>query len=1065
MAAPSASGAYSSAHGNPPPPPLSMAGGPPQQGPSVLQILAMGQERNHAADAMAHHPRIESLVKLGKEAEATWLQIGQTAEAVGDFDRAVAAYESALRHNAYSVVALSQIAAICRSKEEFKKAAEYFGRVVGIAPESGDVWGALGHCYLMIDDLKKAYSSYQQALYYMPNPHEPKLWYGIGILYDRYGSLEHAEEAFSSVIRMDPNFEKANEIFFRLGIIYKQQRKSAQSLECFRYILNNPPRPLTEIDIWFQIGHVYEQQKDFIAAKESYERVLQENPAHAKVLQQLGGLYHRSRAPFYNPEVSVQILTKSLESDPNDPFSWYLLGRAYMTTSNFGKAYEAYQQAVYRDGKNPAFWCSIGVLYYNINQFHDALDAYSRAIRIHPYLAEVWFNLGALYEACNDQMTDAIDAYQRTLQLDPSNTAVSQRLREIREHQASGAPLSAPPPPKDISPSSMSWNYATNSGGAPTQLAHVGLGPDMSPPMPPPGSSSGAPQSRVPTATGPGSPLVAPGAVHRFDARPGSGGSRPRSTDPYRRTSGGPHDHSPRPIAAGPPGSHHQPQPPHSSQHRLPQMKAVRGVSPPSPRTRPGDPSAPGPAHVHAQHPPPSAIYPFPSHLSSGPPGGLPPPRAGENGSLPHDAAAASEWERTARAAGGRATNGRHPAAPPPHPHAQQQPHMHAQHPRSPPSGPPTGQGRAPFFDNPPPGPYGGYPPAQHPSAQAHAQAQAEESARRRSSGGSSTTASHRSGPVDVKPSVAEATPTPTPAPAPTPSKGKGSRAKKDPAADGEAPKKGGRKGKAGEDGSASPKKARKSKAAQEKDAAAKAAAVLNGVAGGAKKPSASSPVQAPAQPPAPAAAAAVPAPPATTLPQRDVDEEYDEGVDALMSLGVTPAPKSTTPGPTSTSSSTTSAPSPSAPAAASTATPAPASPPTVDAAPANPRKRSLPADEPMPDAESGTPDAPAPAAVAAAAAEQSSEPEAKRSRSEAPTAPAAAEAPAPEAEKAANGDGETASTPKEPTPAPAAEPEAPAGPEPMKVDGADKVEAAAPVEPVVGARKEEGEMVAAVSA
>jgi glucose repression mediator protein len=31
---------------------------------------------------------------------------------------------------------------------------------------------------------------------------DPKLWYGIGILYDRYGSLDHAEEAFSSVLRM-----------------------------------------------------------------------------------------------------------------------------------------------------------------------------------------------------------------------------------------------------------------------------------------------------------------------------------------------------------------------------------------------------------------------------------------------------------------------------------------------------------------------------------------------------------------------------------------------------------------------------------------------------------------------------------------------------------------------------------------------------------------------------------------------------------------------------------------------------------------------------------------------
>jgi len=151
--------------------------------------------------------------------------------------------------------------------------------------------------------------NFQPNLDVLPSLQEPKLWYGIGILYDRYGSLEHAEEAFSSVIRMDPSasvslfslfhllissssvdFEKSNEIFFRLGIIYKQQRKSAQSLEvcwnpvflfstwlirvasqCFRYILSNPPRPLTEIDIWFQIGHVYEQQKD---ASPSYSQLL-----------------------------------------------------------------------------------------------------------------------------------------------------------------------------------------------------------------------------------------------------------------------------------------------------------------------------------------------------------------------------------------------------------------------------------------------------------------------------------------------------------------------------------------------------------------------------------------------------------------------------------------------------------------------------------------------------------------------------------------------------------------------------------------------------------------------
>lgn len=83
----------------------------------------------------------------------------------------------------------------------------------------------------MMDDLTKAYTSYQQALYHLRDPKEPKLWYGIGILYDRYGSLDHAEEAFSQVLRMDPNFDKANEIYFRLGIIYKQRQKYTLSLD------------------------------------------------------------------------------------------------------------------------------------------------------------------------------------------------------------------------------------------------------------------------------------------------------------------------------------------------------------------------------------------------------------------------------------------------------------------------------------------------------------------------------------------------------------------------------------------------------------------------------------------------------------------------------------------------------------------------------------------------------------------------------------------------------------------------------------------------------------------
>lgn len=133
------------------------------------------------------------------------------------------------------------------------------------------------------------------------------------------------------------------------------------------------------------------------------------------MLQQLGWLHHQQSTSFSSQEHAIEYLEKSVSSgekmdgtrllvdkftnfdtDNSDAQSWYLLGRCYMSQQKYSKAYEAYQQAVYRDGRNPTFWCSIGVLYYQINQYRDALDAYSRAIRLNPYISEVWYDLGTL---------------------------------------------------------------------------------------------------------------------------------------------------------------------------------------------------------------------------------------------------------------------------------------------------------------------------------------------------------------------------------------------------------------------------------------------------------------------------------------------------------------------------------------------------------------------------------------------------------------------------------------------------------------------------------------------
>lgn len=136
-----------------------------------------------------------------------------------------------------------------------------------------------------------------------------------------------------------------------------------------------------------------------------------------------------------------------------------------MSQQKYSKAYEAYQQAVYRDGRNPTFWCSIGVLYYQINQYRDALDAYSRAIRLNPYISEVWYDLGTLYESCNNQTNDALDAYQRAADLDPQNHHIKDRLQLLRNSgQSTGMPNQhSAPVPQDVHPQ----QYQAAGVGAP----------------------------------------------------------------------------------------------------------------------------------------------------------------------------------------------------------------------------------------------------------------------------------------------------------------------------------------------------------------------------------------------------------------------------------------------------------------------------------------------------------------------------------------------------------------------------------------------------------------------
>ena len=279
-----------------------------------------------------------------------------------------------------------------------------------------------------------------------------------------------------------------------------------------------------------------------------------------------------------------------------------------MSQQKYPKAYEAYQQAVYRDGRNPTFWCSIGVLYYQINQYRDALDAYSRAIRLNPNISEVWYDLGTLvstrhvsmvrehiltmaqYESCNNQTADALDAYQRAADLDPSNVHIKARLQLLQNGQTSaGAPNQGNAPvPQDVHP--QAYQPASVHGPAAPQW--------------------GAPQPQQPPQ-GPAPPALGAAGWDRPLAQIRDPGLPPQQLNPYEQREGirPPAQHAPQ-RAASP-----RQEPPRS--YAEPPRPPTNGPGPSGPAGPP--PPGPGPMR-RGMSPSPKTHHVTPSPYHAQPP-------------------------------------------------------------------------------------------------------------------------------------------------------------------------------------------------------------------------------------------------------------------------------------------------------------------------------------------------------------------------------------------------------------------------------------------------------------
>ena len=312
---------------------------------------------------------------------------------------------------------------------EIAKAAEKYKEVVSSDPSNSKAWLNLGHCYMILNELRKSFYAYQAALGSTSEDLNPQLWYGLGLLYAKVENYEAAKHALMSVLKLDENFQEKQKLFQKLAFVYRKLQNFPKHKHFLKLAINQRE----DLDILAQascsLAQVYLSSKLNKKAVRVLKNSLQITQS-TRILACLGWSYLCSDK-VQKAKQKLGDTLKVVESNSDEEAAvHYLLGRTLMKTKDIHNAFLSFQKALKIKETEYDYWLSMGLLYYESKQLQESFKCLAKASCISGTRNEVWYNLGILYETTN-QVDQAIGSYTKASYIDSNLPKAKLRKAEL----------------------------------------------------------------------------------------------------------------------------------------------------------------------------------------------------------------------------------------------------------------------------------------------------------------------------------------------------------------------------------------------------------------------------------------------------------------------------------------------------------------------------------------------------------------------------------------------------------------------------------------------------------
>ncbi len=159
----------------------------------------------------------------------------------------------------------------------------------------------------------------------------PEDFFNRAYVYVQRGYMDEAIREYGQALKCNPDAEMSTRIFYNMGLIYQRVEKPELAIEAFKKAIQIKPKLFTPR---YNLANALYEVKRFKEAAEQYEQALQIDPDYSNKM----ALYYRIAESYSNAgnhDKTIEWAGEIVKEKPNDAAIWQILADSYFAKKSY----------------------------------------------------------------------------------------------------------------------------------------------------------------------------------------------------------------------------------------------------------------------------------------------------------------------------------------------------------------------------------------------------------------------------------------------------------------------------------------------------------------------------------------------------------------------------------------------------------------------------------------------------------------------------------------------------------------------------------------------------------